>query len=59
MTESGLHIIIGVRDWPRNPAIQGVADNLEIAKKKYKVHTNILVKENVLPYVSDLIGLFE
>ena len=52
MNDKGLHLSIGVRDWMRDPAITALIDNLEIARKRFKIHAGKLCKDDVLPYVS-------
>ena len=52
MTDKGLHISIGVKDWMRDPSIQHLIDNLEIGKKRFKIHAGRILKEEAMPYVS-------
>ena len=52
MEQKGLCLTLGVMDFMRNPAIQLVADNLDIGKKAYKIHTDTIDKNGVQDYVS-------
>ena len=52
MYDKGLHVSIGVKDWLRDPAIQSLVDNLEIAKRRFKIHAGKIIRDDVLPYVS-------
>ena len=49
--DRGLFICSGPNDFMRNPAIQGVCDNLDIAKRKYKIHIDKIELEQLLQYV--------
>ena len=48
----GLVITCGPSDHVRNPGIQGLLDNLDIAKKEYRVHTDGLDMDTILQFVS-------
>ena len=48
----GLIVCVGPSDHTRNPALQGTIDNLDIAKKEYKVHTDGLDMDALMQFVS-------
>ena len=52
MYDKGLHISIGVKDSMRDPSIQSLCDNLEIARRRFKIHAGKINKDDILPYVS-------
>ena len=40
MGHGGLHMVLGTADFMRNPEIQGLLDNLQIADEKFEVFIN-------------------
>ena len=48
----GLIVCCGPSDHTRNPALQGTIDNLDIAKKEYKIHTDGLDMDALMQFVS-------
>ena len=52
----GLIITVGPTDFARNPNIQGLLDNLNIAQKEYRIHTDNLERDLVMQHVSLLLS---
>ena len=52
MSHGGIHMVIGTLDFMRNPEIQGLLANLQIANESYEVHINKIESDKLKDHVS-------